>query len=176
MLPAEVTRDLFVVAELVNAAHSGGDGIDLRLIDDIRRRYGMTYRRPVTAHDRDQIAALALRFRSIFGASVDELARIANAELADLSFSPRIFNHEEGYGWHIHFFGDDFDLAERLRSTSAMSVMSLIIHGETQRLKCCSAEDCHNVFIDTTKNLSKIYCDPKTCGNRTHVAAFRARA
>lgn len=176
MVPAEIIRDLSVIAEIVNAAKSDGAGIDLAFIDGLRRRYGMTYQRRVTKADRDAIAALASRFDAIFPAPVEALAAFANAEMAELSFSPRICDHGEGYGWHIHFFGEEFDIAERIRSASAMSVMSLIIHGETSRLKRCLGQNCDKVFIDSTRNLSKIYCDPRTCGNRAHVAAFRARA
>ncbi|MGH9036560.1 MAG: CGNR zinc finger domain-containing protein, partial [Acidimicrobiia bacterium] len=43
------------------------------------------------------------------------------------------------------------------------------------RLRVCSAIGCSRVFVDTSRNRSRRYCDPSTCGNRTNVAAYRAR-
>ena len=43
------------------------------------------------------------------------------------------------------------------------------------RLRICAAEDCEDVLIDLSKNSSKRYCDTGNCGNRTNVAAYRAR-
>jgi predicted RNA-binding Zn ribbon-like protein len=31
------------------------------------------------------------------------------------------------------------------------------------------------VFVDLSRNRSRRYCDSRTCGNRLHVAAYRAR-
>lgn len=30
-------------------------------------------------------------------------------------------------------------------------------------------------FVDLSRNRSRRYCDSRTCGNRLHVAAYRAR-
>lgn len=174
MLPAEVVRDLSVIAELVNARSSGR--ISQPFIDDVRVRFGMTYAGEVTDEEVAEIGRLAARFSRVFAADVATIANFANAEISGLSFSPQIVNHGERFGWHIHYFGDEFGLADRIRSAGGMSLMSLIIHGEAARLKVCAASDCGKVFVDTTRNLSKTYCDPRTCGNRAHVAAFRARA
>jgi predicted RNA-binding Zn ribbon-like protein len=135
----------------------------------------MTYPRAITERDRDRLDGIAKEFRVIFSMPQDELARFSNAVLETIRFSPRIMNHG-GFGWHIHYYDDDFSFDERIRSNTAMSIMSLIIHGEAERLKTCKAATCDNVFVDTTRNASKVYCDVKTCGNRAHVANFRAKA
>ena len=43
------------------------------------------------------------------------------------------------------------------------------------RLAVCAAPDCEHVLVDLSRNRSKRYCDSRTCGNRLHVAAYRAR-
>jgi predicted RNA-binding Zn ribbon-like protein len=44
------------------------------------------------------------------------------------------------------------------------------------RFKACRALDCGWVFVDTTRNASRRWCDMGDCGNRAKGAAFRARA
>ena len=47
--------------------------------------------------------------------------------------------------------------------------------GEQERLRRCEAPDCRRAFVDLSRNRSRRYCDSRTCGNRLHVAAYRAR-
>ncbi|MBL7260109.1 CGNR zinc finger domain-containing protein [Actinoplanes sp. LDG1-01] len=44
------------------------------------------------------------------------------------------------------------------------------------RFKACRALDCGWVFVDTSRNGSRRWCDMGDCGNRAKGAAFRARA
>ena len=46
---------------------------------------------------------------------------------------------------------------------------------EEERLRRCEAPDCRRAFVDLSRNRSRRYCDSRTCGNRLHVAAYRAR-
>jgi hypothetical protein len=174
MIPPEVIRDLSVVAEIANTTGGKAPDLSVSWINDLIDRYGMTYPRAIIERDRDKLQEIAKEFRVIFSMGQDELANFSNGVLEKIRFSPRIMNHG-GFGWHIHYYDDDFSFDERIRSNTAMSVMSLIIHGEAMRLKTCKAATCDNVFVDTTRNASKIYCDVKTCGNRSHVANFRAK-
>lgn len=43
------------------------------------------------------------------------------------------------------------------------------------RLRSCEAPECDAVFVDLSRNRSRRYCDTGNCGNRVHVAAYRAR-
>jgi hypothetical protein len=52
----------------------------------------------------------------------------------------------------------------------------------TQRDEMCQGHtavdgvpDCDQVLVDLSRNRSERYCDARTCGNRVHVAAYRAR-
>jgi predicted RNA-binding Zn ribbon-like protein len=51
----------------------------------------------------------------------------------------------------------------------------IVVAGERERLRRCEAPDCVRVFVDLSRNRSRRYCDSRTCGNRLHVAAYRAR-
>ncbi|HEY7050070.1 MAG TPA: CGNR zinc finger domain-containing protein, partial [Jatrophihabitantaceae bacterium] len=66
-------------------------------------------------------------------------------------------------------------LADRLAAEAGMAFADLIRTGELDRLRICAADDCDAVLVDLTRNRSRIYCDTGNCGNRQHVAAYRAR-
>jgi predicted RNA-binding Zn ribbon-like protein len=43
-----------------------------------------------------------------------------------------------------------------------------LLTSDTERplVRECSAEDCHWLFLDTTRNRSRQWCSMKSCGNR----------
>lgn len=43
------------------------------------------------------------------------------------------------------------------------------------RVRECAAEDCAWLFVDTSKNRSRQWCDMRTCGNRAKARRFQAR-
>ena len=43
------------------------------------------------------------------------------------------------------------------------------------RVRLCAADDCESVYVDFSKNGSKLYCDTGNCGNRMNVNAYRRR-
>jgi len=64
---------------------------------------------------------------------------------------------------------------DRLAAEAGMAFADLIRAGELDRLRVCAGDDCDAVLVDLTRNRSRIYCDTGNCGNRQHVAAYRAR-
>ena len=58
---------------------------------------------------------------------------------------------------------------------AAMAVLDLIREDALGRLRICAADDCADVLVDLSRNSSKRFCDTGNCGNRTNVAAYRAR-
>jgi predicted RNA-binding Zn ribbon-like protein len=97
-----------------------------------------------------------------------------NALLAETGATPQIAQHH-GRGPHIHVSSASSPLAERMAAHFAMGLVWLVVSGEQARLRSCAAPHCNEVFIDLSRNRSRRYCDSKTCGNRMHVAAYRAR-
>jgi len=43
------------------------------------------------------------------------------------------------------------------------------------RVRECAAEDCAWLFVDTSRNRSRQWCDMRTCGNRAKARRFHAR-
>jgi predicted RNA-binding Zn ribbon-like protein len=51
----------------------------------------------------------------------------------------------------------------------------LLVGPELERVRECAAGDCRWLFLDTSKNRSRRWCDMKSCGNRAKVRRFYRR-
>jgi predicted RNA-binding Zn ribbon-like protein len=103
-----------------------------------------------------------------------EAIDLVNAIVADARTTPRLTDHD-GWALHMHYFAPGVSLAEHLAADGAMALAFLLVAGERDRLRTCEAPDCNRVLIDLSRNRCRRYCDSRTCGNRLHVAAYRAR-
>ncbi|MGH8993441.1 MAG: CGNR zinc finger domain-containing protein [Acidimicrobiia bacterium] len=151
--------------ELTDPEHLTG------FLQDHRDSYG----RPVTGSDVAEVRSLRDQLRSAF-VMADEPSVVAllNNLLAGASALPQLSDHD-GEPWHLHFTPPESSLVAHMAAESAMGLAIVIRDHGLDRLRLCSAIGCSRVFVDTSRNRSRRYCDPATCGNRTNVAAFRAR-
>ena len=75
-------------------------------------------------------------------------------------------------------YGLDFSRAPTeaaLLGPIAWSAIDLLATAPFERIKQCPAHDCGWLFLDTSKNNSRRWCDMATCGNRTKATRFRGR-
>lgn len=56
----------------------------------------------------------------------------------------------------------------------AQSASDLLIAEAAQRVRACANLECRWLFLDTTKNHTRRWCDMKICGNRMKVRRFKA--
>ena len=167
------------VGVAVNLANSLGwpSGTEhLKTPDDVRAlldAQGLEGYGPVTDADLDPLRALRAPLRAIFEAdgAGDAASRI-NELLARSGAAPQMTDHD-GH-WHLHFAADDSPLADRVAAVAAMGLASVMVRWGWERFGVCNADDCADVFVDTSRNRSRRYCDP-SCSTRVNVAAFRAR-
>ncbi len=126
--------------------------------------------------DVDRLHRFRARLRALVIAP-DPAAKIdiVNTLLSGADVHPRLVQHD-GLALHIHYFAPYASVAEHLMTDCAMELALMFEGGEGDRLKECAAPDCGSVFIDRSKNRSRLYCDSQTCGNRLHAAAYRARS
>lgn len=175
MLIPDTVRSLGVCAELVNYEDGAETGmVTKEWAVSMIRRYKMSYVGPLDEAVRTRLHALGPEFRPLFDMKEGQLADWANATVRKLRIYPQIVTHDD-LGWHIHYFEADTPLVDRIRGSTAMAAMDVVQRGEARRLRVCTAVDCDNVFLDTTRNLSKVFCDPASCGNRMHGMRFRQR-
>ena len=104
----------------------------------------------------------------------DAAIEMLNKLLADTGAVPQIVAHD-GRGPHIHVSRPAAPLSDRIAAHLAMGLAELVVAGESQRVRNCASPSCQDVFVDLSRNRSRRYCDGRTCGNRLHVAAYRAR-
>jgi predicted RNA-binding Zn ribbon-like protein len=97
-----------------------------------------------------------------------------NALLSETGAIPQIVAHD-GRGPHIHVSRGAAPMFDRIAAHLVMGLAKLLVAGEIARLRTCASPTCREVFLDESRNRSRRYCDSRTCGNRLHVAAYRAR-
>lgn len=179
MVLTDHARVLQVAADLVNSAPHGEQGetmTDAGALAELARSWIVTEVQPAADTDVTRLHRYRERLRAIFLAP-DEATRImiVNQLLAATEVYPRLVEHD-GLDLHIHYFAPYAPLSEHLIADCTMVLALLFESGEGARLKHCAAPDCGTVFVDRTKNRSRLYCDSQACGNRLHAAAYRARA
>jgi predicted RNA-binding Zn ribbon-like protein len=60
-----------------------------------------------------------------------------------------------------------------LEAALALAVADLLTdEASTRRISECAADGCGWVFLDTSRNHSRRWCDPEDCGNRARVRAY----
>jgi predicted RNA-binding Zn ribbon-like protein len=107
---------------------------------------------------------------------VDRAAAVplVNAMLRDGRALPQLVIHDD-FDWHIHATDDAAPLGTRMLVEAAMAFVDVIRSDQWDRVRVCGADDCRSVYIDYSKNGSKLYCDTGNCGNRMNVNAYRRR-
>lgn len=128
------------------------------------------------AHDEAELAGVrALRplLRALWEADEDGVVERVNRMLREAGALPQLVRHG-GWDYHLHATPSDAPLADRMAVEAAMAMVDVVRQQELPRLRVCGADDCDDVFVDLSKNRSRRYCST-ACGNRTNVAAFRAR-
>ena len=96
--------------------------------------------------------------------TVEDLA-IFNRELSRMHLDPR-------YTWRWHA-GDD--AADAILGTIARAAADLLTSPRRGNVRLCAADDCIWVFLDSSKNGSRRWCDMNQCGNRAKARRFYDR-
>jgi predicted RNA-binding Zn ribbon-like protein len=165
--------------ELINTGRSAdGDGLGtLADLQEMADRYAFAGIRGKVG-DLARAREYRARLDSIVtaceaGAEAAAIEQI-NALLSQTGASPQIAAHD-GRGPHLHVSRPTAPLADRIAAHFAMGLAWLVVAGEAGRIRSCESPSCRAVFVDFSRNRSRRYCDSRTCGNRLHVAAYRAR-
>ncbi|MCX3059070.1 CGNR zinc finger domain-containing protein [Streptomyces beihaiensis] len=183
MLITHDTRcSLDTVVDLVNTAPDdteGGatpDGLaDLAALTEFVRRNNISDVGVLTERDLDAVRGVREKFAAVFAAQDPRAAAtLINDLVAAAGTTPRLTDHD-GYDWHVHYFAPGASVADHMAADCGMALAFFVVAGEQERLRRCEAPDCRHAFVDLSRNRSRRYCDSRTCGNRLHVAAYRAR-
>lgn len=96
-----------------------------------------------------------------------------NRLLGDYEVKPYLTDHDGR--WHLHYAPEDTPVGRRVASQVVMGLAALVADFGFERVGICAAHDCGDVFVDTSRNRSRRYCN-ELCSSRANVAAYRARA
>jgi predicted RNA-binding Zn ribbon-like protein len=158
----------------VNTDDRAGDQLpDVAALGEFVRRWEWSGRFDGDQAELLAVRALRPRLRRFWGLDEDGVVELINELLREAHALPQLVRHD-GWDYHVHATPSDAPLAVRMSVEAAMAMIELVRRKELSRLRICDAEDCDFVVVDLSKNRSKRFCDAG-CGNRTAVAAYRAR-
>jgi predicted RNA-binding Zn ribbon-like protein len=123
--------------------------------------------------DLTALHALRDRLREVFE-SPDETTAMdrLNHILSENEAIPRLSMHD-GHP-HLHFEPIGSSLSSWVAAITAVGLAGVMVEHGISRFGSCQASNCRDVFIDTTRNRSRIHCC-STCSTREAVAAYRKR-
>ncbi|MFJ6614630.1 CGNR zinc finger domain-containing protein [Streptomyces sp. NPDC091289] len=191
LIPHDTRIALDTVVDLVNTAPESrpprddpADGLTGGSEDglvDVPALYAFAERHLISGvgalgeRDLTAVRDVRARFAEVFAAPDPRTAAdLVNRLVAAAGTTPQLTDHD-GYDWHVHYFAPDASIADHLAADCGMALAFIIVAGEQERLRRCEAPGCGHAFVDLSRNRSRRYCSSRTCGNRLHVAAYRAR-
>lgn len=86
-----------------------------------------------------------------------------NEALSEAMAQAHIVHSQEGFRWD--WAGKEDALARPLWPV-VRSAADVLTSAQLNNVRVCAAEDCSWLFLDTSKNRSRRWCDMNTCGNR----------
>jgi predicted RNA-binding Zn ribbon-like protein len=75
-------------------------------------------------------------------------------------------------GWDRSRFGTRAELPVWLLSQAAAQLM---LSAQLARVRACAADNCRWLFLDTSRNHTRRWCQMQVCGNRMKARRFQAR-
>lgn len=137
--------------------------------------HGLGAPRPATAEDVEGAHHLRARLWQVFDADDERVAvAVLNTLVDQWGIRPRLTDEDRGWRWSYEP-ADGLSPIGDLATAATIGLLRLIADTGLGRLGHCAAHGCAGVFVDTTRNRSRRYCIPQLCGNRTNLAAYRAR-
>ena len=103
---------------------------------------------------------------------------VLNAALAEAMAHATVRTDPVGFVWDWSANADAGSSGPNLARPLwpiARSAAELLVGPERARVKRCPGTKCGWLFLDTSKNASRRWCDMAVCGNRARVRAFAAR-
>ncbi len=173
LFAADTEAGLAGAAALVNTAGTTDGLPDLSALEAFVRTYGWTGERDQDEAELRAVRRLRPRLRELWEVDEARVVGIVNDLLREAKALPQLVKHD-AWDYHLHATPPDAPLASRMAVEAAMAFVDLVRSREMSRLRICAYPGCGNVIVDLSKNRSKRYCDAG-CGNRTAVAAYRAR-
>jgi hypothetical protein len=172
-MPPTAPDPLALAAVLLNAT-SDGTALTLAVLAEAAAQAGYDGAR-IEPADVDLVASVLPGQRRIFGAArEDDAIDAVNGLLRLAPVRPRLVT-EAGQPPTLAMHAPDDAFGVVYLSDFSLAAAALAAQGQIGRLQKCAATGCLQVFVDRSRARGRRYCDMRTCGNRTNVAAYRER-
>ncbi len=102
----------------------------------------------------------------------DEDLQTFNLALAETMAHIRLLPAETGFTWG---WSSSYDNLERPLWSIVRSAADLLTSPEREWIRACASESCRWLFLDTSKNHTRRWCDMKSCGNRAKAHRHQLR-
>ncbi len=124
--------------------------------------------------DVESLRGAALELREVFAArDAAEAAEVLNRLLAKYAHPPRLTDHADGFGWHLHVDADDDGpWGPWLVTSSALAFAVLLADRQAPPGGLCAASGCGKPFAHLGGGSPRRYCSTR-CATRERVAAHR---
>jgi predicted RNA-binding Zn ribbon-like protein len=99
------------------------------------------------------------------------LARLARIHARALAHA-RLTSDGTGFAWRWDAARAPVDA---ILGPVALSAIEVVTHAQRRRIKQCAGEHCGWLFLDTTKNNRRRWCEMEVCGNRAKQKRLRDR-
>jgi predicted RNA-binding Zn ribbon-like protein len=169
--PSEFLEDYPALVAWSRHAGSVDDDLARLLLDEAEQR------RSAAAATVERAIALREAMYRIFVAAIkgtapapDDLADL-NGVLADGMSRTRVMPTPAGFVWG---WGTEPELARPLWAV-ARSAAEVLTLDDLARVRQCPGDGCGWLFLDTTRNGSRRWCETAGCGNRARVRAHYQR-
>jgi predicted RNA-binding Zn ribbon-like protein len=103
----------------------------------------------------------------------DSQLKVLEAHFHDAGLRRRLREEDGFYVWS--WSGVEHDPALPLWKL-AQEAADLLLSSDVTRISACGDPTCRWLFLDTSKNHTRRWCDMKTCGNRMKARRYQARA
>ena len=97
---------------------------------------------------------------------------VLNEELHLARGAEQLVFEKAGFDWQWSRPGAALD---RVLWSVARSAANLLTQDDLSRLRQCGGDDCGWIFLDTSRNRGRRWCDMRDCGNVAKVRRFRRR-
>lgn len=92
-----------------------------------------------------------------------------NSGIVETAALRKITRIDDGYAWTWDTAADPIGAA---LGRIAVSAADLLASSRRPLVKTCRAENCAWLFVDDTKNRSRVWCDMAVCGNRAKARRY----
>lgn len=96
-----------------------------------------------------------------------------NRELAIANRHETINYDRDGFGWQWNASDESLDY---MLWRVAQSAAEILTSKDLTRLRQCGGSNCGWMFLDTSRNRSRQWCDMKDCGNLAKIRRFRQKS